>query len=42
MVFERITSSLSVALRRAEEEGELWEMEGAKNFSLLTAPIPGP
>jgi hypothetical protein len=40
-VFDKITPSVNVAIRRAEEERELWEMAGAKSLSLLTGPIPG-
>jgi hypothetical protein len=39
-VFDKITPNVDAAIR-AEEERVLWEMAGAKNLSLLTAPIPG-
>jgi hypothetical protein len=29
------------AIRKVEEELELWEMVGAKSLSLVTASIPG-
>jgi hypothetical protein len=35
------TLDVASTIRKAEEELELWEMAGAKSFSLLMAPIPG-
>jgi hypothetical protein len=40
-VFEMLTPNVDSAIRKAEEELELWEMAGAKSLFLLTAPIPG-
>jgi hypothetical protein len=40
-VFDRIKPSLEVAIRRAEEDIDLWTFAGAKHLALLTAPIPG-
>jgi hypothetical protein len=40
-VFYRIKSSLEGAIRRAEEEIDLWKFAGAKHLALITTPIPG-
>jgi hypothetical protein len=40
-VFERIIPSFEVAIRRPDEERELWKMARAKSLALLTARIPG-
>jgi hypothetical protein len=40
-VFKKFTPNLEVATRRAEEGREIWELAGAKNLALLSAPIPG-
>jgi hypothetical protein len=40
-VFEMLTPDVASAIRKAEEELELWEMAGANSLSLLTAPILG-
>jgi hypothetical protein len=40
-VFEMLIPDVASAIRKAEEELELWEMAGAKSLSLLTAPVPG-
>jgi hypothetical protein len=36
-----ISDELRTAIKRAQEEREMWELAGAKSLGLLTAPIPG-
>ncbi|ONM26608.1 Serine--tRNA ligase cytoplasmic [Zea mays] len=38
--FYKTSPNLDAALRMAEQEMEFWRMAGAKNFFLLTTPIP--
>ena len=40
-IFEMLIPDVASAIRKTEEELELWEMAGAKNLSLLIVPIPG-
>jgi hypothetical protein len=39
-VFDGLSPNLETAIRRAEEEREMWELDVAKSLALLTAPIP--
>jgi hypothetical protein len=39
-VFDGLSLYLNVAIKRTEEERDLWVLGGAKNLDLLTAPIP--
>jgi hypothetical protein len=40
-VFDKNPPNLGAALRKFEEEKDLWELAGARNLALLTCPIPG-
>jgi hypothetical protein len=40
-VFDGLSPCLNVAIKRTEEERDLWVLGGAKNLDLLTAPIIG-
>jgi hypothetical protein len=39
-IFEMLIPDVASAIRKTEEELELWEMAGAKSLSLLTALVP--
>jgi hypothetical protein len=38
-VFDGLSPNLETAIRRAEEEREMWELAGAKSLALLTTPM---
>jgi hypothetical protein len=40
-VFYGLSPCLNGAIKRTEEERDLWVLGGATNLDLLTAPIPG-
>jgi hypothetical protein len=40
-VFDGLSPCLNEAIKRTEEERDLWVLGGATNLDLLTAPIPG-
>jgi hypothetical protein len=40
-VFYGLSPCLNEAIKRTEEERDLWVLGGATNLDLLTAPIPG-